>query len=61
MSFFFIQMTDPQFGFFAAISQLSPEQIDERRQRGLYVRLAPKKAGYSPYEPAGSGLRGHVR
>ena len=43
MSFSFIQMADPQFGFFAAISQLSPEQIDERRRRGLNVRLAPKK------------------
>ena len=43
MSFFFIQMAYPQFGFFAAISQLSPEQIDERRRRGLNVRLAPKK------------------
>ncbi len=43
MSFFFIQMADPQFGFFAAVSQLSPEQIEERRQRGLLVRLAPKK------------------
>lgn len=43
MSFFFIQMADPQFGFFAAISQLSPEQIEDYRQRGLYVRLAPKR------------------
>ncbi len=43
MSFFFIQMADPQFGFFAAVSQLNPEQIEERRQRGLLVRLAPKK------------------
>ena len=43
MSFFFIQVADPQFGFFAAISQLSPEQIEDYRQRGLYVRLAPKR------------------
>ncbi len=36
-------MADPQFGFFAAISQLSPERIEELRQRGLLVRLAPKR------------------
>jgi 3',5'-cyclic AMP phosphodiesterase CpdA len=43
MSFFFIHMADPQFGFFASVSQLNQEQIDERRQRGVYVRLAPEK------------------
>ncbi len=43
MSFFFIQMADPQFGCFAALSGLSAEQVDERRRGGLYVRLAPEK------------------
>ena len=48
MSFFFIQMADPQFGFFAALSQLGPSQVQEMRQRGLYVRLAPRKiAGFA--------------
>ena len=43
VSFFFIQMADPQFGMFAALSLLSAEQVDERRRGGLYVRLAPEK------------------
>lgn len=36
-------MADPQFGMFAAFSQLNQQQIEEFRQRGLYARLAPKK------------------
>ena len=43
MSFFFVQMADPQFGMFASISQLDEAAIEERRKRGINVRLAEKK------------------
>jgi 3',5'-cyclic AMP phosphodiesterase CpdA len=48
MSFFFIQMADPQFGMFAAFSELSEAEVRERRQRGLNVKLAPRRiAGFA--------------
>ena len=41
MSFHFIQMADPQFGMFAQVSNYTPEEVAERRARGLNVRQAP--------------------
>lgn len=47
MSFFFIQMADPQFGMFAFISGLTDEEVEERKQRGIDVMKAPRKfAGF---------------
>lgn len=43
MSFFFIQMADPQLGLFSFLSDLTDEEIEERRQRDIIVRKAPKK------------------
>ena len=43
MSFFFIQMADPQLGMFSFFSGLTDEEIAERWQRGIYARKAPKK------------------
>ena len=42
MPFFFIQLADPQLGMFSSISRLTDEEIEERRQRGINVRKAPK-------------------
>jgi predicted phosphodiesterase len=36
-------MADPQFGMFAFFSELTDEEIEERRSRQLFVRKAPKK------------------
>ncbi len=41
-SFHFVQMADPQFGMFAAMSRHTDEEIAERRARGLNVRKAPR-------------------
>ena len=41
MSFNFVQMSDPQFGMYASISNYSAEEIEERRQRGILMRKAP--------------------
>lgn len=43
MSIYFVQMADPQFGMFASLSGLTDEEIEERRQRQLFVRKAPRK------------------
>ena len=42
MSFFFIQMADPQFGMFAAFSRLGEPEVQECRERGLNVKLAQR-------------------
>ena len=47
MSFSFIQLTDPQFGMFAAFSGLDEAAIEGHRQRGLKVRPAPKITGFA--------------
>ncbi len=44
MPFFFIQLADPQLGMFSFISGLTDEEIEDRRQRGINVRKAPKVA-----------------
>lgn len=41
MSFRFVQMSDPQFGMYASISEYTDEEIEERRQRGILMRKAP--------------------
>ena len=43
MSFYFIQMADPQFGMFSALSELTDGEIADRRSRGLIVRKATEK------------------
>jgi hypothetical protein len=48
MPFFFIQLADPQLGMFSFFSALTDEEIEERRQRGINVRKAPKvKTGFA--------------
>ena len=42
MPFFFIQLADPQLGMFSFFSGLTDEEIEERKQRGINVRKAPK-------------------
>ncbi|MCH8062279.1 MAG: metallophosphoesterase [Chloroflexi bacterium] len=42
MPFFFIQLADPQLGMFSFFSGLTEEEIEERRQRGINARKAPK-------------------
>ena len=42
MSFSFVQMSDPQFGMYASISAYSEEEIEDRRRRGILMRLAPE-------------------
>ena len=51
MSFYFIQMADPQFGMFAALSELTDGEIADRRSRGLIVRKATEKSRSSPSAP----------
>ena len=41
MSFNFVQMSDPQFGMYASVSDYSEEEIEERRQKGILMRKAP--------------------
>ncbi|MDP6419970.1 MAG: metallophosphoesterase [SAR202 cluster bacterium] len=43
MSFFFVQMTDPQFGMFAFFSELTEDEVEEYRRRELFARHAPEK------------------
>ena len=43
MSFFFIQMADPQFGMFSSVSELTGQEVEERRLRGINVRKAPER------------------
>ena len=48
MDFFFIQMTDPQFGMFANFSGMSESRILELRQSmGFKIRRAPKTTGFA--------------
>ena len=48
VDFFFIQMTDPQFGMFAQLSGMSKRRIlDFRRRMGWTVRPAPKTTGFA--------------
>ena len=43
--FFFVLMSDPQFGMFAAFSGLGDETVEGFRRRGLNVGKSPKVAG----------------
>lgn len=47
MSFFFIQMADPQFGLFASFSGLDRSEVDALKKRGLNVRISPTITGFS--------------
>ena len=48
MDFFFIQMTDPQFGMFASFSGMSESRILELRQTmGFQIRRMPKTTGFA--------------
>ena len=48
MDFFFIQMSDPQFGMFARLSGMTEERIqDLRQQHGWNIRPAPKSTGFA--------------
>ncbi len=48
MDFFFIQMSDPQFGMFARLSGMDEERIRESLQRnGWNIRPAPKTTGFA--------------
>ncbi len=48
MAFFFIQMTDPQFGMFARLSGMDDGRIQDLRQRmGWTIRPAPKTTGFA--------------
>ena len=40
MPFNFVQMSDPQFGMYASVSNYSAEEIEERRQKGILMREA---------------------
>ena len=44
--FFFIQMADPQFGLYAALSGADDAYIEEMRKKRLVVRRAPKTFGF---------------
>ena len=47
MAFFFIQMSDPQFGMFAAFSGLDDAAIEGFRRRGLNVKRAPRTTSFA--------------
>ena len=48
VEFFFIQMTDPQFGMFASLSGMDEARILELRRRfGWQIRPAPKTTGFA--------------
>lgn len=48
MDFFFIQMSDPQFGMFARLSGMTEERIqDLRQQHGWNIRSTPKTTGFA--------------
>jgi 3',5'-cyclic AMP phosphodiesterase CpdA len=47
MNFFFIQLADPQFGMYAALSGLDDERLEEHRSRGLNVKASPKTTGFA--------------
>ncbi|MFW6174634.1 MAG: metallophosphoesterase [Chloroflexota bacterium] len=48
MTLYFMQLADPQFGMFAALSGKSEEEAAEYRARGLKVRPLPKITGLQP-------------
>ncbi len=41
MAFSFVQMSDPQFGMYASISNYTEQEVEERRQQGILMRKAP--------------------
>ncbi len=43
MSLEFVQMADPQFGMFAAMSEYTDAEVAKRRARGLLIRKAPER------------------
>ncbi len=43
MAFSFVQMSDPQFGMFASVSEYSEEEIRQRRLRGILMSKAPRR------------------
>lgn len=45
--FFFIQLSDPQFGLFAALSGVEDAYIEEKLKQRLRVRKAPKIRGFA--------------
>ena len=48
MDFFFIQMSDPQFGMFSRLSGMDDERIQHFRQvNGWNILSAPKTAGFA--------------
>ncbi len=48
MDFFFIQMSDPQFGMFARLSGMDGERIQDLLQRnGWNIRPTPKTTGFA--------------
>ena len=48
MDFFFIQMSDPQFGMFAGFSGMDDSRILELREKmGFKIRRAPKTTGFA--------------
>ena len=47
MSFFFIQLADPQFGMYAALSGLDDERLADYRSRGMNVTPAPRITGFA--------------
>ena len=47
MAFFFIQLADPQFGMYAALSGLDAEQLAGYHRRGLNVAATPKITGFA--------------
>ena len=47
MAYFFIQLSDPQFGMFASFSGLDDAAIEDFRRKGLHVRPAPRTTGFA--------------
>jgi 3',5'-cyclic AMP phosphodiesterase CpdA len=47
MSFFFIQLADPQFGMYASLSGLDDETLADYRRRGHNVEKTPRITGFA--------------
>ncbi len=47
MGFFFIQMADPQFGMYAALSGLDEVRLEALQRAGMSVASAPKITGFA--------------
>ena len=45
MAFFFVQLADPQFGMYAALSGLDEERLADYRRRGMKIEASPKITG----------------